>query len=334
MRKLLFIPFCLILIGSSDSSYWNHADSIDGVNFVAPSRKLEANPFDPVVSLGAEWISVMPYAFSAPFSTTISFDQSRQWFGETTAGARQTIKMARAKGLKIMLKPHVWIRGQGWCGDFYCRNEDDWKCWEESYGNYIMHMVDLANEFELEMICIGTEYRKAVVERPKFWESLISNIRTQYNGKITYAANWDNFEKVKFWNLLDYIGVDAYFPLHDDKVPSKSEMIKAWKPHKEVLSRFSRKWEKPILFTEYGYRSVDYTARRPWETGNFGAVNHELQIHAYEAMYEACWREDWMAGGFLWKWFDYHDRAGGHKHAGFTPQNKPVIHSIQHWYKN
>ena len=334
MRKPLLILACLALLGSSLPPERALSIRFDGVNFVAPSRQLETNPFDPVVSLGAEWISVMPYAFGAPFSPTISFDQARQWFGETTAGARQTILMARKKGLKVMLKPHVWIRGQGWCGDFYCRNETDWTCWEESYESYIMHMVDLANELKVEMICIGTEYRKAVVERPEFWKSLILKIRAAYDGKLTYAANWDNFEKVNFWSLLDYIGIDAYFPLVDKKEPTKDEMIKAWKPHKAVLRSFYRKWDRPILFTEYGYRSVDYTARRPWETGNFGSVNHQGQIQAYEAMYEACWQEEWMAGGFLWKWFDYHERAGGENHSGFTPQNKPVIKSIQYWYQN
>ena len=141
----------------------------------------------PVVEMGANWISVMPYAYGASKSPKITHNTNWQWWGETTRGTRATIQQAKEKGLKVMLKPHVWIRGEGWCGDFYCKNEADWKKWEEAYLAYILPLAVMAEELSVELICIGTEYRKAVQARPDFWKHLIREIRKVYSGKLTYA---------------------------------------------------------------------------------------------------------------------------------------------------
>ena len=61
---------------------------------------------------------------------------------------------------------------------------------------------------------------KFVLNRPKFWNELILKIKKLYKGKLTYAANWDEYKRIHFWNVLDYIGVDAYFPLTDKKSSS------------------------------------------------------------------------------------------------------------------
>jgi hypothetical protein len=51
-------------------------------------------------------------------------------------------------------------------------------------------------------------------------------IRKIYTGKLTYAANWDDFDKVPFWKELDYIGIDAYFPLSDAATTKWKSSIK------------------------------------------------------------------------------------------------------------
>jgi hypothetical protein len=64
------------------------------------------------------------------------------------------------------------------------------------------------NFFALAPNCINT------TEREDEWRALISNIRKVYSGKLIYAANFhEEYEHVKFWDALDYIGVQAYFSL-------------------------------------------------------------------------------------------------------------------------
>jgi len=35
-------------------------------------------------------------------------------------------------------------------------------------------------------------------------------------------------EKITFWDELDYIGIQAYFPLVDNKYPTAEEISKGW----------------------------------------------------------------------------------------------------------
>ena len=134
---------------------------------------------------------------------------------------------------------------------------------------------------------------------------------------------------------MDYIGVDAYFPLSSSKTPTVEECKKGWQPHKANLKRFSEAHKKPILFTEYGYRSVDFAAKEPWKADrDMVDINFEAQSNAMQSLFEEVWQEDWFAGGFVWKWFHAHNKVGGETDSQFTPQNKPVEEIIRKFYKN
>jgi hypothetical protein len=62
------------------------------------------------------------------------------------------------------------------------------------------------------------------------------------------------------------------------------------------------------------------------------SVNLEAQVNTTRATFEELWSEDWFAGGFVWKWFIHHDRAGGLENNRFTPQNKPAEAVIKEYY--
>jgi len=95
----------------------------------------------------------------------------------------------------------------------------------------------------------------------------------------------------------------------------------------------SDKHNKPILFTEFGYRSVDYTGKEPWKSDrNMTSVNLEAQTNATKALFKEFWKEDWFAGGFIWKWHHNHSKVGGENNHRFTPQNKPVEDVIKDTY--
>ena len=94
-------------------------------------------------------------------------------------------------------------------------NEDDWQVLENSYTQFILLYAMLAQEIDAELFCIGTELEKFIEKRPQYWSNLIKEIKKVYKGKLTYAANWDEFKRTPFWSDLDYIGIDAYFPVSD-----------------------------------------------------------------------------------------------------------------------
>ncbi len=307
-------------------------EKVNGVNLVSTNNALAKSDLHNLTKINANWVAVVPYAFSRKDEPSVKFNHKRQWFGEKTKGIATAIKTAKDIGYQVMLKPHVWVRGDGWPGEFQLTSEEDWEIWEKDYTEYIMTYAGIADSSGVEMLCIGTEFRYVVQQRPQFWKDLISEIRTVYSGKLTYAANWDNYQNVKFWDELDFIGIDAYFPLSTEKQPSVEDLLKAWQPQKQALQEFGSSHGKPVLFTEYGYRSVEFCSKAPWETADDKQMDMTAQKNAFEALYRTFWHEQWFAGGFLWKWFPDHETAGGIADRRFTPQNKHAQQVVAKWY--
>lgn len=310
-------------------------EKIKGISFVAARDEIKQTHIDPVIALHANYAAIMPYGFIRDLSDPeIIFDTDRQWFGETKNGAKQYIMELHKNGIKVMLKPHIWIWHGQFTGDMAMATEDDWKKLEQSYTDYVMLYAHLAEEAEVDILCIGTELEEFIKHRPQYWMQLIKKVRAVYKGKLTYAANWDEYPRTPFWRELDFIGIDAYFPLSDKEHPSMEEMHSGWQKWKEPMEAFSQTLQKPVLFTEFGYRSMDYSAHKPWLVDqNETEVNLDLQSEALRVTFEEFWQEDWFAGGFVWKWFINHQEVGGVENNRFTPQNKPAEETIRSYYQ-
>ncbi len=132
---------------------------------------------------------------------------------------------------------------------------------------------------------------------------------------------------------MDYIGVDAYFPVSENKTPTVEETRKGWQRWKEELKSVSEKESRKIIFTEYGYRSVDFAGKEPWVSDHkLMSMNFEAQTNTLQGLFKNVWSEDWFAGGFLWKWFIAHEQVGGESDNQFTPQNKPAEAVVKQYY--
>lgn len=319
-------------------AYWSaRAESIEkmyGLSFVGSRVRAEQRHIDPVLQVNATHASVMPFGFLKSLqSGELLYDKQGQWYGERPEGVRQYIRLLHRNGLHVMLKPQIWVWKGSFTGDIAMESEEDWKRLERSYEEYIMLYAQIANEEGVEVFCIGTELERFVEERTDFWRKLIGRVRSAYKGKLTYAANWDEYGRFPLWDQLDYIGVDAYFPLSQARNPSEEEIRKGWQRWKPELKACSSAWGLPILFTEYGYRSMDYGLEKPWLVDrNRVQVNERLQQRAYRVMFEEIWDQPWFAGGFLWKWFIEHSEAGGASDNRFTPQNKAAQEVIRDFY--
>ncbi len=309
------------------------AKKITGLSFVAPPREVDSSWTKSITDINAGWVAIIPYAFTTPNIPTVTYNAERQYWGESLIGVKTNIKQAHKAGLKVMIKPQVWMRS-GWIGDFDLQTEQEWKTWEKDYEQYIMTFAKLAADEKADMICIGTEYRNAIKKRPAFWSRLIADIRKTYSGKLTYCANWDDYEQVVFWKELDYIGISGYYPLSGEKEPSIADLEKAWQPVINKLGSYSKKINKQVLFTEYGYRSMDMPAWRSWEMENKQMpINLKAQAIAYEALYKTIWQQKWFAGGFAWKWYASFRRQDPINNHDWTPQNKPAQEIIKKYYK-
>lgn len=330
--KTIVISILAILLAYLAISYSNEdtINKINGVCLVAPRFKIESHFFKPVKETQANWVAVIPFGFTRSGQSQVYFDHPRQWLGERVEGTIQQIIEAKKNGFKVMLKPHLWVQGEGWPGDFELHGEDNWNKWEEQYSQYVLTYAALADSLDVEMFCIGTELRRVVTLRPQYWEELVPRVRGNFSGQITYASNWDNYSNVTFWDKLDFIGIDAYFPVSSKEDASVTDLIEGWAGTFSELEEFSDDHGKRIIFTEFGYQSVTGTAGNHWELED-NQINMNAQSNAYEALFKVFWGEHWFAGGFFWKWHFKNDR-GGLEDPNFTPQGKPALSVIKHWY--
>lgn len=311
-----------------------HDSAIKGITVVATPNAIGARAFEKLKSIHTEWVCFVPYGFSKKGSTNVQFNLDWQWWGEKISGVKTSIQEAKKLGLKVMLKPQVYVP-DGWVGDLDFETETEWQAWEAQYKKFIFSFLNVATEMDVEMFCIGTEFTISTQKRPQFWQQLIKEARSKYSGKITYSANWDHYKNIAFWDQLDYIGISSYFPLSDEKNPSLGQLLKKWVPIRKELKNFAHVHQKKILFTEYGYMSVDGCAGKAWEIEKNKDrlhINHYAQSNAYDALWTAMSTENYWHGGFLWKWFPDGMGHEGYPEKDYTPQDKPSEMIIKKWF--
>lgn len=284
---------------------------------------------------GAKWVAILTTWYQERCSTTKVFPTANTPTDESIIHA---IKTAHSLGMKVMIKPHldlIDLAEGSWRGEIACVSETDWKAWFESYGDFILHYAKIAEENKVEMLCIGTELTSVATLKDGMWiDFVIKPVRDAYKGSLTYAANWNTeYSIVPFWQALDYVGIDAYFPLSENINPPLEEIRKGWEQWTREIEAFHKKVNKPIVFTEVGYCSADGTTRTPWEEiADGGGVNLKLQADCYRALFETFWDKEWFYGVYWWRW-GTDVRFGGPNNKGFSPQNKPARQVIADWYK-
>lgn len=274
-------------------------------------------------ALGVNWISITPFGFHRA-TPEIRFGGERIW--ETDESLHAVTKQAHDLGIKVLLKPHIWGRGEL---DMTKWQEPEWKTWFEHYARFIEHYAAVARDAKVDAFCIGNE-QKVASQREAEWRAMIARVRTIYRGPVTYGANFDEVFDVPFWDALDWIGVSAYFPLVDDPSPDREKLVRAWQPILSRLEGLSIEEKRPIVFTEIGYRSVDGAAWRQWEIPSDAPPNPDAQRMAYEAFFEAVWPQPWLAGAYPWKWHSY--RGHVRRANDYEIENKPAADVVRRIY--
>lgn len=243
------------------------------------------------------------------------------------------INILHNAGMKVMLKPHIWLSAPQdgkWRSDIFPKNDEDWNIWKNSYREFILMHAQIAEKNDVELFCIGAEFTRLTLEKSDYWRGLIKEIRSIYSGQLTYAANWyKEYENIDFWEELDYIGVQAYFPLVDKLDPTVEALNKGWQKYIDEMLAISSKHKKKILFTELGYKSTNDSAIKPWEwvedKGDQETTkSFSTQENCYQAFFDSVWDQPWFAGVHIWQSRTDHMAGRGYSDLNFTPQGKPA----------
>ncbi|MFC7517193.1 DUF4214 domain-containing protein [Herbaspirillum sp. GCM10030257] len=179
-----------------------------------------------------------------------------------------------------------------------------------------------AQAYGADMVIMSTENGAYAAKYEAAWRDIIATIRKDYKGPLTYAENnivsrdyAHGPDDIPFWDALDFIGVDAYNPVgnggstsyetavqdfHANSVNIRDNGFKVDIP--AVLKALSAKFGKPVLFAEFGIRSVAGAssmpaqfALQPGET-----VDFQEQYNYYKAFLDIYRNESWVAGVSTW----------------------------------
>ena len=307
---------CLLLSASSSRA----AEAILGFSFPewshdgyasASSQKTLAD----LAATGATWVAMTP---------TLYVRDRRDSIVAATANTpsddslRAAIRSAHALGLKVLLKPHVDALAGGqraWL------EPKDSAAWFATYRVYLLGYARLAREERCELFSVGTEL--ALLTAPAHWgawRALIAGVRAEYTGPLTYAANWHSVELVGFWRDLDYIGVDAYYPILGG---TNHKLLRlGWLPIEASLHAISAANGRPILFTEFGLSSQKGANKKPWDYGNFGALDLGVQAAYIQTFLDTFQSKTFVAGFLNWAW---DANPGGPADKSMTLRGKPAL---------
>jgi len=280
---------------------------------------------------GTNWVSIL-----------VTWYQTNCWSGDiqrtsntpSDESVRHAIRKAKELGMKVCLKPHLDLLDKSdgsWRGEIGCLREPDWEKWFQKYTEYLLYYAKIAREEGVELFCIGTELSNAATAKGYMWYDIIKKVKSAYPGLLTYAAHWDRYADIRFWDQLDFVGINAYFPLTEKMEPTYEDLLKGWEKWVPDIEEFQLRVQKPIIFPESGCNSANGAAIRPWEHVARSEVNIKLQEDYYKALLQTFWDKEWFYGLYWWYW-GTNVNMGGKYNRGFTPQNKPAEEVVKEWY--
>lgn len=276
--------------------------------------------------LGVKHVAIMAPTYQDGAASTVIVRHDHEG-GDTPTDAAiaHAIKTCRSMGMKVLLKPHVDCMDGTFRGDIIPSVR-----WFESYKNMIVEYARLAEENKAEIFAVGTELEGTTFSRWEAqWRDIITAVRSVYKGHILYSANWTEYQDVPFWDVLDYVGIDAYFPLTNKKDPTREELEQAWSGVADTIgSWITEKYpDKGVIMTELGYVSSDGTNSQPWAT-LVNAEDQDEQAECLEAAFQVLSERPWFKGIYLWQYFPV-DRWSP---IGYPIRGKKAEEVLKKWY--
>jgi len=302
-----------------------------------------------LANLEANWVTFTVFWFMEHYNDTEMYPRT-DLYTTSNSSLIHAIEKAHELNMKVALKPMIDVIDGTWRGQIKPYN---WTLWFQNYQKFINFYANLAQNHNVELFIVGTELRSSQTHESE-WRNVINNVRNHFNGNLTYAANWDSFSNysvlpnlaVGFWDALDYIGVDAYFPLTNSFNPTLQQLINAWSNSRSGWWGSGRNWTnqlystyistgKKIIFTEIGYCSQNGTNTEPWNYNLSPVKDLQEQADCYQAALEVFRNATWFEGWFWWSWETDPNagKPGTPDELHYTPQNKPAQEILYHYYK-
>jgi hypothetical protein len=279
---------------------------------------------DEMAKVGATWVQFAPeWGQQARNASAIT----RTAVTMSDDNLERAITLAHNYGLKVYLAPHLHLPNDSRS----TIRPDDHAAWFASYTAFITLYAAMAQRLGVEQFAVGSELSSISDDRPG-WLQVIQEVRDRYHGTVLYAADQDEAARVPFWDALDMIGIDAYYPLSPYSITDVSALQRSWEPIRAEMAAGAARYGRKILFTEAGYTSQDSTTTRPWDWRLGTAPNQAEQAAAYQALLATFSGEPWWEGVYWWVWNALPDDGSDHA-TNYSPRGKAAERVIRDWWQ-
>lgn len=256
--------------------------------------------------------------------------ESIDYTTQATMSDDELIKMIdyiHKKGLSVGLKPTVNCKNGTWRAHINFFDEDvpcepKWSRWFEAYTDFQLHFARLARKTGCEMFLPGCEMVMSE-RRDKEWRQLIGDIRTEYDGLVSY--NTDKYQEghVTWWDCVDVISSSGYYPIDD------------WNEQLDRIEKTVKKFNKPFFFAEAGCMSVAGASKVPNDWRVRGALAPGEQADWYREMFRTAGSRDFVQGFCLWDWtWKQRSLQAAAKDCGYDFYGKPAESVISDFYRS
>jgi hypothetical protein len=280
-----------------------------------------------VKALGANWIQIHPYG-TVQRDGTIRFGRGMSADDEAPQWLSRPIAEAHRLGLKICITPHIapWRAGWDWRGDITFETKAQQDTFFREYEQWITRLARFCRD--ADGFTVGSELDQMLNGREQEWRQIIAAVRAETDAALTYAANWPDYKRVKFWDALDVISISAYFPVaKHDGLPTVQEIDESWQRIRRQVLDYAATQNRRVVFMELGYDKSLRAAIEPWKNGHSEPGAEALQTLCLDRALLALEEPDDLLGSFLWKWFPGNSR--GEDFLVSTPAMREVV--ARHW---
>lgn len=301
-----------------------------GVTLDSPTGSSVRESILDMQQVGVNTVSIhVPWNQASPRSTSLSSANGLS-VTEHLTSIEPTIDQIHSLGMEVLLQPRITVDS----GELSIAIDPaNTSTWFDSYTSMLTDLTQFAEQKQVALVSVGYELNLLEApERESDWRNVVLRLRGNYSGRLTYASDYTfdqqfdgGFEDLPWWDALDFVGINAYFPLTADLNAESEQLDSAWIAVADEIEDWRGRVgnQQNVILTEVGYRSVDGGAAMPRSDGRGGRVDLQEQADAYSALLTALEARPWWGGVFFQTW-NADVQAGGLGDSGFTPQHKPA----------
>lgn len=281
---------------------------------------------DEAQRMGATWVSITPFGRVSslhPLGIDMKFEAP---YEENRAAIIRFVGQAHARGLRVMLVPHLWVESGEWRALIDPGSDEGWANWANEYERFLLSWAEVAGESRVDMLSVGVELRSWVTtSRVTSFKRIIERVRGVYPGLLTYSSNWDDATETLIWDDVDLVGINAFYPLTEKEGASVGELLEGGRRVADGAIGLAVDVKKPVVLTEIGYTTRPDPALHPWEWPDGMkdvVVDEPAQAAALTGIAAPFVEARECAGFFVWRLYADPDDVSQEAGWGFSPRGK------------